>query len=597
MSTRKEMKVRAKKILKKHYWLLVMLCLASALMGSEFVSSVSTLKNFTTAELDARGGIRLNTADEMAEEFVGFLTDVSEGNEAGRKEKAEQAKAEYVERSESQKKAVLGRSRGVFSALVNGVASGAYLVTITVAIRSIVGSNSVTVVILILISVLILLFVQTFLINLYRVIMRRMFLEGRCYDKVPMQRVWFLVRVKKWFQAGITIFVTEFFRMLWGVTVIGGIIKYYSYHMVPYIVAENPSIRPGEAIRLSRKMMDGHKWECFKFELSFIGWVMLGSVTFGLTDILYTNAYMTAAMCEYYEELRRLAKEKKIENAERLNDKYLFEKPEQSVLSEAYADICEEADTGQKTELNGIHKVLANVFGLNISQKPEIRKYEEEQARLVQIEYDVSAYQGLIYPTRLYPLPEKKKRKLVGGMSAIRHYSVWSVILMFFIMSFVGWMWEVSLHLVKDGVFVNRGVMHGPWLPIYGTGSVMILLLLNKFRKKPAVEFAAAVVLCGCVEYFSSYFLEVTHHGMKWWDYSGYFLNLNGRICAEGLLTFGVGGMLIVYVLAPFLDNMIRRIPLRAVIASGMLLICVFTADQIYSSGHPNMGKGITDYK
>ena len=59
----------------------------------------------------------------------------------------------------------------------------------------------------------------------------------------------------------------------------------------------------------------------------------------------------------------------------------------------------------------------------------------------------------------------------------------------------------------------------------------------------------AIVVLCGVVEYFTSYYLEVTQ-GKKWWDYSGYFLNLNGRICAEGLLVFGVGGMAIVYALA-----------------------------------------------
>lgn len=597
MSTRKELKIRAKKVLKKHYWLFVVLCLASAMIGSEFVASLSSVKNFTTARMDAKGGISLNSTDEMAGEFVNFLADVSEGNEAGRKEKAEQAKAEYVEQSEVQREAILGRSRGVFSTLVNGIASGAYLITLTVAIRSIVGSDSVTVIVLIVASVLLLFFVQTFLINLYRVIMRRMFLEGRCYDKVPVQRVWFLMRVKKWFQAGITIFAAEFLRMLWGFTIIGAVIKRYSYYMVPFIVAENPSVRSGEAITLSRKMMDGHKWECFKFEISFLGWVLLGSMTFGLTDIFYTNAYMTAAMGEYYEELRRLAKEKKVEGSEYLNDRYLFEKPEQSVLSEAYADISAEVETVQKTELKGIHKVLANVFGLSISQKPEMKKYEEEQARQIQIEYDAAAYQGQIYPTRLYPLPEKKKRKLANNLGCIRQYSIWSIILMFFMMSFVGWMWEVSLHLVKDGVFVNRGVMHGPWLPIYGAGSVMILLFLNKFRKKPPVEFITAVMLCGCVEYFSSYYLEVTHNGMKWWDYSGYFLNLNGRICAEGLLTFGVGGMLIVYVLAPFLDNLIRRIPLKAVIASGMLLVCVFTADQVYSSGHPNVGKGITDYK
>ena len=166
------------------------------------------------------------------------------------------------------------------------------------------------------------------------------------------------------------------------------------------------------------------------------------------------------------------------------------------------------------------------------------------------------------YPSRLDPIPEMAKRQKVETVHYMRHYTVWSLILLFFIFSCIGWVWEVSLHLVNDGEFVNRGVLHGPWLPIYGSGGVLILTVLNKFRKNPAAEFVAIVVLCGVVEYFTSYYLEVTQ-GKKWWDYSGYFLNLNGRICAEGLLVFGVGGMAIVYALAPVLDNFIRRQKLK----------------------------------
>ena len=167
---------------------------------------------------------------------------------------------------------------------------------------------------------------------------------------------------------------------------------------------------------------------------------------------------------------------------------------------------------------------------------------------------------------------------------------------MFFTLSFVGWVWEVSLHLITDGTFVNRGVLHGPWLPIYGCGGVMILLLLNAFRKKPMLEFLLAIVLCGCVEYFTSLYLEIVHDGTRWWDYTGYFLNLHGRICAEGLLVFGVGGMAIVYVLAPFLDELFRKIPMKIMIIAAVILTGIFAADQVYSAEHPNEGKGITDY-
>lgn len=124
-----------------------------------------------------------------------------------------------------------------------------------------------------------------------------------------------------------------------------------------------------------------------------------------------------------------------------------------------------------------------------------------------------------------------------------------------------------------------------------------MLVALNKFRSRPLIEFCTTVILCGLVEYFTSYFLEVFHDGQKWWDYSGYFLNLNGRICAEGLLVFGLGGMAIVYFLAPLLDNYIRKINCRIIIPLSLILVAIFAADQMYSSNHPNEGKGITDYK
>ena len=73
---------------------------------------------------------------------------------------------------------------------------------------------------------------------------------------------------------------------LWCVTIVGIAVKRYSYYLVPYIAAENPSMKANEAITLSRKMMAGHKWECFVFELSFIGWQILRSLHHGTVQYL-----------------------------------------------------------------------------------------------------------------------------------------------------------------------------------------------------------------------------------------------------------------------------------------------------------------------
>lgn len=167
---------------------------------------------------------------------------------------------------------------------------------------------------------------------------------------------------------------------------------------------------------------------------------------------------------------------------------------------------------------------------------------------------------------------------------------------MFFAFCLVGWLWEVSLHLITDGTFANRGALHGPWLPIYGSGVVMIAVLLYRLRTRPAWEALAVVALCGLVEYGSSWFMELTQ-GMRWWDYTGYFLNLNGRICGEGLAVFCAGGMTAVYLLVPLIDALVPRIKPRVLIPVCMALLALFACDFVYSQFVPNVGEGITDFK
>lgn len=84
--------------------------------------------------------------------------------------------------------------------------------------------------------------------------------------------------------------------------------------------------------------------------------------------------------------------------------------------------------------------------------------------------------------------------------------------------------------------------MFGPWLPIYGVGGVMLLVCLKPFRKNKLVTFILSMILCAILEYGTAWYLE-TFKQMKWWDYSGYFLTLQGRICLEGIVVFGIGGL------------------------------------------------------
>ena len=249
----------------------------------------------------------------------------------------------------------------------------------------------------------------------------------------------------------------------------------------------------------------------------------------------------------------------------------------------------------KREKLSGWRGFLANNFGVLLLRRKQDRDYEKRQAEYVRIHAMIDDVQGEAYPVRLYPIPEEERRKLVQSLNYMRHYSIWTLIAVFLSMSVFGWLWEVSLHLITSGVFVNRGALHGPWLPIYGTGSVLILTVLYRFRKNPALEFGMTVLVCGILEYMTSLVMEIATGGTKWWDYSGYFLNLNGRICAEGLLVFGIGGLAIAYVIAPIIDSLLGRVDERKVKAVCTVLAVLFAADAAYSHFHPNVGKGVTD--
>lgn len=397
-------------------------------------------------------------------------------------------------------------------------------------------------------------------------------------------------------------FVENVFLFLWSLTIIGFFIKQYSYRMVPYIIAENPNIKALDAIRLSRHMMEGHKWECFVADCSFLGWYLLNLVTFGLIGIFYSNGYNAAFFAEYYVYLRTLAKDNGIEGAKMLNDEYLYAKADPQTLHTAYADVAQsvaQLEQGLSPALKprGFTGILSEWFGIRILHADAVNRYEEYREDLHQMQIGKDILEGNIYPGRLAPAPISFKFRESRTISADRSYSLVNLVMMFFMFCFVGWVWEVSLAFISEGMFVNRGTLHGPWLPIYGTGGVIILILLKKLREKPVLEFVATMVLCGCLEYFSSWYLEMTHDGQRWWDYTGYFLNVNGRICAEGLLTFGLGGLAIVYLLAPALDNLLSRIDTQKLSIVAVMLLVLYCADQVYSTQHPNIGEGITDYK
>ena len=95
---------------------------------------------------------------------------------------------------------------------------------------------------------------------------------------------------------------------LWSLLfIIPGIIKYFEYYMVPYIIADNPNLKRNRVFEISKKMMEGQKWKTFVFILSFILWNLLSLVTFGIAGIFFVNAYDSASFARLYTTLKNEA--------------------------------------------------------------------------------------------------------------------------------------------------------------------------------------------------------------------------------------------------------------------------------------------------
>ena len=102
----------------------------------------------------------------------------------------------------------------------------------------------------------------------------------------------------------VTLFLRDLFIALWSLLfVIPGLVKSYSYMLVPYLIKDHPELSATETITRSKEMMNGHKWEAFVMTISFIGWFILGAVTFNLVNIFWTNPYLENARARFYLEL------------------------------------------------------------------------------------------------------------------------------------------------------------------------------------------------------------------------------------------------------------------------------------------------------
>lgn len=587
--TRRSFKKAAKKNLRQHYWTFVLMCMFAVLIGAEFVTSDNLLSARTDALGTAVSGYEQDILD--TEEEVAKFAGASTFSETTRR-----IVSNVVEEDDQMIDSTFARTSGTLNQVIDYFTSGTIVSTISSVVLNIVGSPSVANVILLALSVTVGIAFWMFVQNVFSSVLRRVTLEGRIYKTVPYSRFLMFIRNRRWFNAALALAIHSIFVFLSLALVIPFPIIFYGLFLMPFILAENPEIKPMKAVKLSWDLMKGHKWDLFVTDVTLIGWYILGVITFGLSNFLFANPYRIAVYSEFYAHVRKEAISNDIAGSELLNDRYLYEKCDMNRLRGAYPEAASILSTPEYKlqDLKGAKKFFAEHFGVVLWNTKDEMRYEENQAGRQRIRRIKDEAEGLSYPTRLSGMPDSRKRKGLFSLHYMRHYSVLSLVLMFFIYSGFGWVWEVIYYFMLQGHFINRGVLHGPWLPIYGAGGLGILIFLFPLRKSPARHFFATMALCGAMEYFTSVILEYAF-GKLWWSYDGFFLNLNGRICAEGLLVFGIAGLAFIYFLSPMIDDVVRKIDPKKLLPIAVILLTFFIFDVFYSNAHPNTGDGITD--
>ncbi len=165
---------------------------------------------------------------------------------------------------------------------------------------------------------------------------------------------------------------------------------------------------------------------------------------------------------------------------------------------------------------------------------------------------------------------------------------------LYFIMyAMIGWIYEVFLEVVvyRWG-FSNRGVLFGPWLPVYGIGALIFVISLRKLKERkiyagkinitPVLVFLGIVIIATVIELIASYFMELTRGGWMW-DYDRFAFNFQGRIALNPSIRFGIGGMIFMYILQPLFEKMTGRLSDKALNIIAGVTGVLFLADVLHA--------------
>ena len=290
MWKRKDLKNKARKVVKKNYWTAIVVCFLLALFSGEFGTSIILI---------------WQSDDSIDPNYVMKQENIVVNNEVAQdKIKEVQERNEELNEKRSSLSDIQLKLLEVLKANLNNITkSQKYVLRIWDAVELFslkeTGLGVGFILIALIAIVYIILLAEPLVVS-----SKKYFLKAREKENTKIGIMKEIFRKGNWKNVAIIMFLKDLYNLLWFLTIIGGFIKTYEYRMIPYILADNPQIDKKEAFRLSKEMMRHNKWKTFILDLSFILWNMLSLVTFGILNILYVNPYKVATLTELYVFLK-----------------------------------------------------------------------------------------------------------------------------------------------------------------------------------------------------------------------------------------------------------------------------------------------------
>lgn len=161
-------------------------------------------------------------------------------------------------------------------------------------------------------------------------------------------------------------------------------------------------------------------------------------------------------------------------------------------------------------------------------------------------------------------------------------WNINTITICFFVYCILGWCCEEVYCFLLSKKWINRGFLYGPYLPIYGSGAMAVVLLLERFLYSPILIFLLGMLVCSILEYIAHWGMEKIFN-IKLWDYSTYHFNLNGRICLRNSILFGICSLFVMYVVNVPLLNVVFSLNDIAAYSLSVMIVILLTVDTVLS--------------